>query len=196
MKTEEILGALDFLRAAEALKDVERSAHTSRGRVESTAEHTWRLCLMAMVFADGLEGIDLGKLLRICIVHDLGEALGGDIPAIVQAPGGGKAAQERADLRELCQPLPEARRAEILALWEEYDAAATPEAVLAKGFDKLETLLQHTQGRNPAGFDYAFNLDYGRKQTAAHPLMAEIRAILDEATRARMAVPPPPKEAP
>lgn len=125
MTTEEILGALDFLRAAEALKDVERSAHTSRGRVESTAEHTWRLCLMAMVFADGLEGIDLGRLLRICIVHDLGEALGGDIPAVVQAPGGGKAAQERADLRELCRPLPEARRAEILALWEEYDAAAS-----------------------------------------------------------------------
>src|SRR4051812_43066383 len=106
MKTDEILGALDFLRAAEALKDVERSAHTSRGRVESTAEHTWRLCLMAMLFADELEGIDLGKLLRICIVHDLGEALGGDIPAVAQTPGGGKAAQERADLEELCRPLP------------------------------------------------------------------------------------------
>jgi putative hydrolase of HD superfamily len=195
MNTDEIHGALDFLRAAEALKDVARSAHTSRGRVESTAEHTWRLCLMVMVFAEGLEGIDLGRLLRICIVHDLGEALGGDIPAVLQTAGGNKAAQERADLEALCRPLSPALRAEILGLWEEYDAAATPEAVLAKGFDKLETLLQHTQGRNPAGFDYAFNLDYGRKQTTAHPLMASIRAILDNATRARMAD-PPTKDAP
>jgi putative hydrolase of HD superfamily len=141
---------------------------------------------MAMVLGDALGGIDLTKLLKICIVHDLGEALGGDIPAVVQTAGGGKAAQERADLEELTRPLPAARRTEILALWEEYEAAATPEAMLAKGLDKLETLLQHTQGRNPPGFDYAFNLDYGRRHTSAHPLLAEIRAILDEATRSRM----------
>ena len=58
--------------------------------------------------------------------------------------------------------------------------------MLAKGLDKLETILQHNQGRNPAEFDYAFNLTYGLKQTSAHPLFAEIRAILDEETRARL----------
>jgi putative hydrolase of HD superfamily len=187
MRQDEIRGALDFLRNAEKLKDVIRSGYTSGGRPESTAEHTWRLCLMGIVFADALGDIDVAKLLKICIIHDLGEALSGDIPAVMQTADSGKAARERADLAVLTQSLPAAQRAEILALWDEYESAATPEAVLAKGLDKLETILQHTQGQNPADFDYAFNLTYGLKQTSAHPLLARIRAILDEDTGARAA---------
>jgi putative hydrolase of HD superfamily len=45
--------------------------------------------------------------------------------------------------------------------------------------------MQHNQGRNPASFDYAFNLDYGAKYTADHPLIVEIRRILDEETSSR-----------
>ncbi|MCQ4160055.1 HD domain-containing protein [Roseomonas sp. GC11] len=196
MTDEEIDGLLAFLRAAEALKGVLRSAHGSGGRQESTAEHSWRLALMAMVLARGLGPLDMARLLKLCLVHDLGEALHGDIPAPEQASRqaegqaggqGGKAAQERADLATLTAPLPAPERAEILALWEEYEAGATREAALVKGLDKLETLLQHSQGRNPPGFDYAFNLDYGRARTAADPLLARLRARLDAATRGRMA---------
>lgn len=185
MQTERILGAVEFLREAERLKNVLRSGHTSSGRPESVAEHTWRLCLMALVFADGFENIDLLRLIKLCIVHDLGEAISGDIPAVLQTDGMDKSAQERADLEALTQSLHPAKRAEILNLWEEYEAAATPEAILAKGLDKLETILQHNQGKNPADFDYAFNLGYGQKHTSAHPLLAQIRALLDEETRAR-----------
>lgn len=185
MPDDRILGALDFLREAERLKSTLRSGHTSTGRPESVAEHTWRLCLMALVLADEFEGIDVLRLIKLCIVHDLGEALSGDIPAVLQREGSGKADRERADLAVLTRPLAPVKRAEILSLWEEYETAASPEAVLAKGLDKLETILQHNQGRNPADFDYRFNLGYGRKQTGAHPLLAEIRALLDEETRAR-----------
>ena len=186
MDADRIAATLAFLQEAERLKDVLRSGRTSGGRPESTAEHTWRLCLMAMVFARDLPGIDLSRLLRICIVHDLGEALSGDVPAIDQTPDDGRAARERADLERLTAPLPPAMRAEILALAAEYEAGVTPEAQLAKGFDKLETLLQHSQGANGPGFDYAFNLDYGRSRTDAHPLLAAIRERIDAATRARL----------
>jgi putative hydrolase of HD superfamily len=101
MLKDEVRGALDFLRQAEKLKVVLRSSHTSGGRPESTAEHTWRLCLWAIAFADELGKIDLAKLLKICIVHDLGEAHSGDIPAVSQTAGTGKAIQERADLEAL-----------------------------------------------------------------------------------------------
>ncbi|MBA1156171.1 HD domain-containing protein [Microvirga mediterraneensis] len=185
MTGDRILGALEFLREAERLKGTLRSGFTSTGRPESTAEHTWRLCLMALVLSDEFEGIDLLRLIKLCIVHDLGEALNGDIPAVLQTEGSDKSAQERADLEILTRALHPDKRAEILALWEEYEAASSPEAILAKGLDKLETILQHNQGRNPADFDYAFNLGYGRKQTSAHPVLAGIRAILDEETRAR-----------
>ncbi|WP_179945838.1 HD domain-containing protein [Methylobacterium indicum] len=186
MSPDDLVGTLDFLRRAEALKSTLRSGHAASGRPESTAEHTWRLCLMAMVLADGADGLDPLRLIKMCLVHDLGEAVGGDIPA-TDPRAADKAAQERRDLLSLTDTLPPARRDEILGLWEEYEAGTSPEAVLAKGFDKLETILQHNQGRNPPGFDYAFNLAYGAKHTARHPLTAAIRAVLDEDTRARMA---------
>ncbi|WP_114945755.1 HD domain-containing protein [Microvirga calopogonii] len=185
MASDRLLGTLEFLREAERLKSTLRSGYTSTGRPESTAEHTWRLCLMALVFSDEFENIDLLHLIKLCIVHDLGEALSGDIPAVLQTEGFDKSAQERADLDILTKALHPEKRAEILALWEEYEAASSPEAILAKGLDKLETILQHNQGRNPADFDYAFNLGYGQKHTSAHPVLARIRTILDQETKAR-----------
>lgn len=185
MNDSELHGILVFLREAERLKNVTRSAWTSSARNESVAEHSWRLCLMAVVLHRALPEVDCARLLKICIVHDLGEAIHGDIPAVQQSAGPGKSEQERADLRTLATPLPLFIREEILSLWEEYEAGRTPEAKLAKALDKLETILQHTQGANPPGFDYTFNLDYGRRQTDVVPLLQRIRAVLDEDTRRR-----------
>ena len=185
MNASEIGGVLEFLRAAEQLKNTHRSAWTSGGEPESVAEHTWRLCLMALLLKDDFPAVDFARLVRICIIHDLGEAIGGDIPAIHQVPGESKAAQERADLLQLLEPLPERMRAEITGLWDEYEAAATPEARLAKALDKLETIMQHNQGRNPPDFDYQFNLGYGTRFTTGDPLIETIRGLLDAETARR-----------
>src|SRR5687768_6754292 len=191
MDATELEGLLDFLRAAESLKTVTRSAYTSQGHPESVAEHTWRLSLMALLIAPQFPDVDFARLIKICLVHDLGEAIGGDIPAPEQArrraagTSAGKAADERRDLVRLLEPLSVASREEILALWDEYEAAQSPEARLAKALDKLETILQHTQGRNPPDFDYRFNLGYAREHTASPPLIAAMRAVLDRATEDR-----------
>jgi putative hydrolase of HD superfamily len=186
MDASELAGVLDFLRATEALKTATRSGWTSAGQPESVAEHTWRLCLMAVVFHSAFPDIDFARLIRICIIHDLGEAVSGDVPAPEQARrGGSKADAERRDLVQLLTPLPDRLRDEITELWDEYEAARSPEARLAKALDKLETILQHTQGRNPAEFDYRFNLTYGRQYTADHPMLAAVRALLDEETERR-----------
>ena len=186
MPPSDLAGILEFLRSAEALKTVTRSGWTSAGEPESVAEHTWRLCLMALVLHPAFPDVDLARLLKICIVHDLGEAIGGDVPAPEQARRGtSKAGDERRDLLTLLEPLSPALRDEIVALWDEYEEARTPEARLAKGLDKLETILQHTQGRNPAEFDYRFNLAYGRQHTEVHPVLAMLRAMLDTETERR-----------
>lgn len=184
MDTKDLLGTLSFLRSAERLKSTTRTAWTSSGTRESVAEHTWRLALMALVYEREFPGIDVAKLMKICIIHDLGEAIGGDVSALHQ-PEGGKAESERRDLLQLLEPLPEDVRAEITALWDEYELAASPEARLAKALDKLETIMQHNQGANPPDFDYRFNLDYGRRFTADDPLIARVRRILDEETLRR-----------
>jgi len=185
MEARDVEGLLAFLRGAEALKSTRRSAWTSAGEPETVAAHTWRLCLLALLLRDQFPDVDLARLLSICIVHDLGEAIGGDIPAIHQAADASKAAQERRDLASLAAPLPERLRTRILELWDEYEAAETAEARLAKALDKLETIMQHNQGRNPPDFDYAFNLDYGRRYTGHSPLIEEIRAVLDRETARR-----------
>jgi putative hydrolase of HD superfamily len=185
MRVDELEGVLTFLRAAERLKTVTRSGWTSSGEQESVAEHTWRLCLMAMLLYGDTPGVDLARLLKMCLIHDLGEAIRGDIPAPAQVAGAEKADQERSDLLELTASLPSLLQHEILELWDEYEAAESAEARLAKGLDKLETILQHNQGKNPADFDYAFNLAYGQRYTAADPVMAALRARLDEETARR-----------
>lgn len=183
MDANDALALLHFIRDAEKLKNVYRSAWTSGGQPESTAAHTWRLCLMVVVLEPHLPEVDIGKLLKMCIIHDLGEAISGDIPAIYQSSSTPKAEQERKDLLTLLQPLPTATQHTILALWDDYEKAASPEARVAKALDKLETLLQHNQGANPPDFDYIFNLDYGKRFTDAVPLAALLRATVDEETR-------------
>lgn len=184
-RMDELIGRLRFIQESERLKDVLRSAHTSSGRRESTAEHSWRLCLMALTFADRLGSIDLAKLFKICIVHDLGEALHGDVPAVDQAGSALKSAREKQDLQAISKTLPPALQDEILALWEDYEHAVSKEARIVKALDKLETIIQHNQGANPPDFDYAFNLHYGRSHTdaASEPVLAAIRALVDEDTR-------------
>ena len=183
MRTEDLQGCLAFLREAEKLKSTLRSGHASTGRPESTAEHTWRLCLMAMVFREEFAALDFAKVLRLCVIHDLGEAINGDIPAVAQHATPHKSAQERADLNTLMQSLPPHIAAEFMDLWEDYEYARSAEARMVKGLDKLETILQHNQGANPPDFDYAFNLEYGQKYMDAHPLLRQMRDLLDADTR-------------
>ena len=186
MRQSQLSDIVEFLRAAEGLKTATRSGWTSAGQQESVAEHTWRLCLMALVLHPNFPDVDFARLIKICIIHDLGEAIGGDVPAPEQARRtASKSADERRDLLELLAPLPVSLREEITSLWDEYEAAQTPEARLAKALDKLETILQHTQGQNPADFDYRFNLTYGRQFTADHPVLVAVRALLDAETERR-----------
>ena len=173
---------LQFLEKAESLKDTLRSAYTSEGRIESTAEHTWRLTLLVITLSDLLPELDLLHLLKLCILHDLGEAVDGDIPAPEQKNLSTKSNKERENFKSLLVALPETLRVEFLSLWDEYENAQTIEARVAKALDKIETLLQHNQGANPADFDYSFNLEYGKRYTDAVPIASQIRSILDKET--------------
>lgn len=184
--SREDLGAiLEFLKVAEGLKDTLRSAHTSTGRKESVAEHTWRLCLLAICLESNYTDIDFNRLFRMLIIHDLGEIINGDIPAIYQDPSEDKNEEERADFLEVIEPLPKGQKAAFESLWDEYNEAKTPEAKLAKALDKLETILQHTQGKNPQDFDYAFNLTYGKQYTSLDETTRQLRTIIDAWTQKR-----------
>lgn len=179
----DLQGRLTFIREAERLKHTLRSAYTASGDQESSAEHSWRLCLLAMTMQDLLGPLNFERVLKLCVLHDLGEALGGDVPAVVAHNVPDKAERERRDLQTLCATLPPALQAEFLALHDEYENASSPEARVVKALDKMETILQHHQGANPPGFDHRYNLVYGRHLAAAHPVLQALRELIDADTR-------------
>jgi len=71
---------LDALSVAERLKDTTRHCYTKNGRYESVAEHSWMMTLMAFFMKDEFPEVDMDKVIKMCIIHDLGEAFTGDIP--------------------------------------------------------------------------------------------------------------------
>lgn len=187
LNNSNLTSKLQFIREAEKLKDTLRSSYTSKGRKESTAEHSWRLCLLAMTFEDQLPTIvDFAKILKLCVIHDLGEAIHGDIPAIKPVDLIKKQNQEYNDLLQLMATLDKESRNKFLELWKEYEEYSSIEAQIVKAFDKIETLIQHNQGANPEDFDYYFNLTYGQKTTNILPFLINLRKKIDEETRKRI----------
>ena len=179
---EKLIRYLRFIREAERLKNVLRTAYTSEGRHESTAEHSWRLALLAAVLTGERPELDMQRVVLMCLIHDLGEAFDGDVPAIAQTAPGVKAASELAAMERLTRLLPPEAGATIREIWEEYEACQTPEARWVKALDKAETIIQHNQGANPAGFDYAFNLTNGSEYFDDGALLSDLRLLLDEET--------------
>ena len=184
---EKLIRYLRFIREAERLKNVLRTAYTSEGRHESTAEHSWRLALLAAVLTGERPELDMQRVVLMCLIHDLGEAFDGDVPAIAQTAPGVKAASELAAMERLTRLLPPEAGATIREIWEEYEACQTPEARWVKALDKAETIIQHNQGSNPPEFDYEFNLGYGKKYFRDDPLLSQLREAIDADTRARLA---------
>ena len=97
---EKLIRYLRFIREAERLKNVLRTAYTSEGRHESTAEHSWRLALLAAVLTGERPELDMQRVVLMCLIHDLGEAFDGDVPAIAQTAPGVKAASELAAMEQ------------------------------------------------------------------------------------------------
>ncbi|NTW90246.1 MAG: HD domain-containing protein [Candidatus Moranbacteria bacterium] len=144
---ERIDDMLDFLRKAEGLKSAIRYGKTTSGRQESAAEHSWRVTLMTFVVADelGLD-IDVCRAMKMAAVHDIAEALTGDIDFVRISDGkatkeGKRDVEERA-MAELGKTLSGKSGDELCSLWNEYEAGQTEIARYVRAIDKLETLSQ------------------------------------------------------
>ncbi|MCA0987584.1 HD domain-containing protein [Guptibacillus algicola] len=177
---------ITFIKELERLKDTTRSAYTKKGRRESVAEHSWRLAMFALALSDELKSLDMNKVISMCLVHDLGEAYDGDISATVKVNHDKKVKKEEKGVERLTDALPPENQDAILALCKEYNKGETDEAKFVKALDKMETIIQHTQGTNPPGFDYTFNLTYGKEYELNDPLMKKIRKLIDLETKKKI----------
>lgn len=172
-----------FIEETERLKSVERTAWTSTGRRESTAEHSWRLALLAGLLAENRRDLDLSKVYLMCLIHDVGEIYEGDISAALQPDADDKYEREYQAAKKLFSLLPEEVGKRMMEIWIEYNDNSTPEAKLVKALDKAETIIQHNQGKNPEDFNYEFNLEYGKGYFKEDDILKLLRSIIDEKTR-------------
>ena len=132
---------LDALIVAERLKDTTRHCYTKQGRHESVAEHSWMMTLMAFFMRDEFPEVDMDKVIRMCIIHDLGEAFTGDIPAFEKTKGNEETEEEL--LYQWADSLPKNYAVEMRALYEEMAKRETIEAKVYKAIDGLEAVIQH-----------------------------------------------------
>ena len=132
---------LDALLIAERLKDTTRHCYTTKGRHESVAEHSWMMSLMGFWIKDEFPEADMYKVLRMCLIHDLGEAFTGDIPSFDKT----KADETKEDelLYQWVRSLPEKQSKEMMELYEEMAERKTLEAKIYKALDGLEAVVQH-----------------------------------------------------
>lgn len=177
---------IEFIKEIENLKSVTRTAWTKAGRRESTAEHSWRLAMLLMVLEADFKDVDINKAIKMSLIHDLGELYDGDISAKLQSVDDNKSHMEESAMKRMLTTLPESLSGKIYDLWKEYNECSTKEAKLVKAMDKLETIVQHNQGKNPDDFDYEFNLKYGSQYFEDNGKLRLMRNIIDEDTKLSM----------
>ncbi|MBP3728851.1 MAG: HD domain-containing protein [Lachnospiraceae bacterium] len=178
---------LEVLHLAERLKDTLRHCYTSKGRRESVAEHSWRMTLMAYLVSDAFPGADLLKILKMCLIHDLGEAFTGDIPVFQKTPEDEE--KEEAALREWVASLPSPFREEMRDLYREMQQLQTEEARIYKAMDALEAVIQHNESDLATWGENEFDLNrrYGEDRVAFSPYLTELRGVIRRETEERIA---------
>ncbi|MEM7724254.1 MAG: HD domain-containing protein [Pseudomonadota bacterium] len=145
-----------FLMEADRLKSVLRASRLADGsRFENSAEHSWHFALFAMVLADQAgPDVRIDRVIRMALIHDLVEIDAGDTPihGHVDAAAQAKAEAEAAD--RLFGLLPPDQAADFRALWEEFEAAETPDAIFAKALDRTPAPLLNMANGGGSWHDY------------------------------------------
>ncbi|MBR2293307.1 MAG: HD domain-containing protein [Clostridia bacterium] len=169
---------IDFLNMIEKLKCNTRHSWTSSGRQESVAEHSWRLAVMAMLCADEYPTLDINKVIKMCLVHDFGEAITGDIPAFLKNEADEE--NEEVAIRSLISFLPTTTKEELFVLFEEMKAMDTDEAKLYKSLDNMEALIAHNEADISTWIprEYEENLTYGQKNAEWSEWTKELRKVI------------------
>ena len=134
---------IDFLLEIDRLKTIiRRSLLVDGSRLENTAEHSWHLAMLVMVLAPHAgPDVDALHAMKLLLIHDIVEIDAGDTFAYDVAGHEDKKEREDAAAERIFGLLPSAQEAEVRALWDEYEARATPTAVFAYACDRLQPML-------------------------------------------------------
>ena len=179
MESEKLLEAL---HTAEKLKDTTRHCYASGGRHESVAEHSWRAALMAYWISDEFPEADMSKVIKMLLIHDLGECFTGDIPTFLKTKEDEKKEEEL--LYRWVKTLPEPFCEEMLALYKEMEERQTTEAKIYKAMDSLEAVISHNESdiKTWAPNEYELNQVYGNDKVTFSEYLLKLRECIRRET--------------
>ena len=179
---------LEILRTAGRLKTMYRHCETERGRRESVADHSWRTALMAMLLSgeEEFRDTDIDRVVRMCLIHDLGEAFTGDIPTFEK----NESDEETEDrlLDAWVGTLPEALRASFQGLLLEMRQMQTREARVYKALDKMEALISHDESELSTWLplEYELQFSYGQEEVRFSEELTAVRRAIDRWTQEKI----------
>ena len=149
-----------FLNEADRLKSVLRATTLCDGsRRENSGEHSWHLALYAMVLeGQAGPGVDIARVIRMLLIHDLVEIDVGDVPihsanGLAHGSTDVQAAEQRAAAR-IFGLLPPDQATSFRALWDEFEAAETPDAIFAKSLDRVQPVMANLQSGGGTWIEY------------------------------------------
>lgn len=185
MKPQELLNILSMTAK---LKVNTRHCYTAGDRKESISDHSWRLALLAMLLSgeEEFSDTDMNKVIRMCLIHDLGEAFTGDIPAFEKTEADGS--REDDILCQWVKAFPSPQKEEWLGLLREMNALETKEAKTYKALDKLEAVISHNESDISTWLplEYDLQLTYGKENVKFSPYLQKLSETIDNWTKEKI----------
>ncbi len=185
---EEVDQVLEFMIEVEKLKGVLRKSQpVGLDRYENSAEHSWHVCLGAlMLYPYANEPVDINRVIRMLLIHDLGEIDAGDV-IIYSSETVKQKGDEEAGVERLLKMLPETSNDDYLSLWKEFEAGETADSKFAKAVDRIPALLQniHHDGKgwkeNNITKEMVFGLNSQRISAGGQPIWSAMEKKLKKA---------------
>jgi len=180
---------LEFIVEVDKLKSVLRKCRpVGMDRYENSAEHSWHVCLSALMLKDyANEGIDINRVIRMLLIHDLGEIDAGDT-IVYKSETPELKAVETAGVKRVLSYLPKSVRDEYMSFWYEFEAGETADSRYARAIDRVLPVLQnlHDDGhgwkKNGISKEQVFSLN-ARIGLGSESLWASIKAKLEEGVK-------------
>ncbi|MDX1301826.1 HD domain-containing protein [Photobacterium sp.] len=186
----EITQILDFIVEVEKLKSVIRKTRpVGLRRYENSAEHSWHVCLSALMLKDyANELVDINHVIKMLLIHDLGEIDAGD-KIIYSSETTENKLNEESGIKRLIDILPQGQGDEYLSLWYEFEAGETPESKYAKAIDRVPPLLHnlhdngHSWKKHNIPKEKVFSLNGSRISEGSHQLWDVLEVQLQQAVK-------------
>lgn len=163
-----ISSQIAFLTEADKLKSILRGTSLcDNSRHENSGEHSWHIALYALILAEhAAKPVDINRVIKMLLIHDLVEIDAGDAPIHGNHDPVEQAMKEQSAADRIFGLLPLDQTTELRALWDEFEASETDDAIFAKSLDRAQPIVSNLETGGQSWTDYNVTLDQVKSRVA------------------------------